>query len=136
MRGFHAPPRKSTAPDSRTQAADLQGLRAGLHGAGPGDRDDAQAADTDRVGRRLPSVMIVSSLRNSREASLYGELMGMTRATPGRSSTSRMSMPEVPTAPRIVSSSPDDLADRVAAGGKKLADAGLVLVAEWCVRER
>ena len=53
-----------------------------------------------------PMLMTVSSLRNSREASLYGEVMGMTRATPGRSSTSRTSMPLMPTAPRIVSSSP------------------------------
>ena len=56
--------------------------------------------------RTGPTWISVSAFLNSRDASLKGELMGMTRATPGSTSTSRASMEERPTAPKIVSSSP------------------------------
>ena len=105
VRGFHAPPRKSTAPDSRTRAAHSRVCARDSTAQGP-----AMATIRSppmRTGcAALPRLMTVSSLRNSREASLYGEVMGMTRATPGRSSTSRTSTPLMPTAPRMVSSSP------------------------------
>ena len=127
MRGFHAPPRKSTAPDSRTRAAHSSVCV----------RDSTAQGPAIATMRRPPMRTGCAGAAEADDRVVLAELAGgqLVRRGDGDDAGHAGEQLHLPHVHALDADGAedgllltDDLPDRVSLGGQELADAALVLV--------